>query len=313
MSTDDRLSASPSLAVPMSMDARYGAGLDRTLVFGGGGVWFVAWQTGYLRMLMKLGLDLSLAERVVGTSAGSVMASIVTGRRLAAFHTAMAGLSRAPQVVGALAPAGSLGPSQDRALEMFRAATDAHPDTIKAIGFAALAADTPSASTLKRNLTVLLAMRRWPSPTLHITCVDTYTAERCIITADARVSLPRAVAASSAVPGLFPPQPILDRRCMDGGVSGTGTHVDLVAGARRAIVISLTDGQATNDTWGTVAPGGIAAQFTALRDSGTAVNLCVPRGPIPEDLMNPRDIADAMARGAAQAIEDHPELARSWG
>ena len=57
----------------------------------------------------------------------------------------------------------------------------------------------------------------------------------------------RAVAASSAVPGLFTPQPILDRRCMDGGVSGTGTHLDLVAGARRAVVLHLTDGAGADD------------------------------------------------------------------
>ena len=29
---------------------------------------------------------------------------------------------------------------------------------------------------------------------------------------------------------------------MDGGVSGTGTHLDLIVGAGRAVVLSLTDG-----------------------------------------------------------------------
>lgn len=300
------------LAMPMSVEARYGAGLDRTIVLGGGGVWFVAWQTGYLRTLMKLGLDFSLSQRVVGTSAGSMMASVITGRRLAAFHAAISGLARAPQLVSALAPASSLSPSQDRALEMFRAAQNNKPDTIKAIGYAALAADTPSASALARNITVLLAMRRWPSDTLYITCVDTYTGERCVVTGSDQVPLPRAVTASSAVPGIFPPQPILDRRCMDGGVSGSGTHTDLVAGAKRALVISLTDGTAVEDTWGTVAPGGIARQFESLAASGTRVALRIPRGPIPEDLMNPRAVPDALARGTAQAIEDYPELAQMW-
>lgn len=300
------------LALPMSFEARYGASLDRTLVLGGGGVWFIAWQTGYLRTLMKLGMDFSLAERVVGTSAGSVMASVITGRRLAAFSTAISGLAKAPAVVSALAPASALSPSQDHALEMFRAAQDNSPETIKAIGFAALAADTPSANTLARNITVLLAMRRWPAPTLNTTCVDAYTGERCVIGAGDRIPLARAVAASSAVPGLFPPQPIADRKCMDGGVSGSGTHTDIIAGARRAVVISLTDGTTTDGTWGTVEPGGIARQFAALADSGTDVALCVPRGPIPDDLMNPRDVPDALARGTAQAIADHPELARMW-
>lgn len=300
------------LAVPMSFDAQYGAGLDRALVLGGGGVWFIAWQTGYLRTLMKLGLDFALAQRVVGTSAGSVMASVVTGRRLSAFATAISGLAKAPHIVAALAPASSLTESQNRALDMFRSATDADTDTIRAIGYAALAANTPSATTLARNITVLLAMRRWPSAALQITCVDTYTGERCVIGADDAVPLARAVAASSAVPGIFPPQPVGDRRCMDGGVSGSGTHTDLVAGAKRALVISLTDGTSSDESWGTVAPGGIAAQFDALRASGTQVALRVPEGSIPEDLMNPRDVPDALARGSAQAIREHPELARMW-
>ena len=71
----------------------------------------------------------------------------------------------------------------------------------------------------------------WTSPALQITCVDAYTGERCVVTRDSLTTIPRAVAASSAVPGVFAPQPIGDRRCMDGGVSGTGTHLDLLGGA----------------------------------------------------------------------------------
>ena len=43
------------MALPRSMAALYGRGIDRGLVLGGGGVWFVAWQTGYLRRLEELG------------------------------------------------------------------------------------------------------------------------------------------------------------------------------------------------------------------------------------------------------------------
>jgi NAD(P)-dependent dehydrogenase (short-subunit alcohol dehydrogenase family) len=37
------------LAKPISFDARYGAGVDRCLVLGGGGIVFVAWLLAYLR------------------------------------------------------------------------------------------------------------------------------------------------------------------------------------------------------------------------------------------------------------------------
>ena len=44
------------------------------------------------------------------------------------------------------------------------------------------------------------------------------------------MSVARAAAASSSVPVIFSPQPLHDRRAMDGGVSGTGIHADLAAG-----------------------------------------------------------------------------------
>ncbi|MDP4676265.1 MAG: hypothetical protein NWR60_06205 [Candidatus Nanopelagicales bacterium] len=41
--------SSDDLHWPISFTARYGSGLDRTISFGGGGVFFVAWQIGYLK------------------------------------------------------------------------------------------------------------------------------------------------------------------------------------------------------------------------------------------------------------------------
>ena len=49
-------------------------GLDRTLVLGGGGEYYVAWYCGFFHGLHELGVDLNIAEMVVGTSAGSYAA-----------------------------------------------------------------------------------------------------------------------------------------------------------------------------------------------------------------------------------------------
>ena len=51
--------ANEALARPISFDARYGEGAGRTLVLGGGGVYFVAWQVAYLNGLIKRGVELS--------------------------------------------------------------------------------------------------------------------------------------------------------------------------------------------------------------------------------------------------------------
>jgi NTE family protein len=119
--------------------------------------------------------------------------------------------------------------------------------------------------------------------------------------------LSRAVAASSAVPGLFAPQPIQDRRCMDGGVSGTGTHLDLLSGARRAVVLGLTDGADVEEGRMTVAPGSTVRELEELRSTGTEVLFRMPETVDIDRLMDPTAVPDAidMARRQAAADADH--------
>lgn len=300
------------MALPRSMAALYGRGIDRGLVLGGGGVWFVAWQTGYLRRLEELGLGLGSADRLVGTSAGSLVASILAGERLSGFGRTVDLLTRAPGLLALMTSSGPLEPSCQRALDAFRDSRDSTPETLRAIGFAALAARTPSADTTARNLGVILRMRKWPSSRLHITCVDAYTGERCVITRSAGVPLARATAASSAVPGIFAPQPVQDRKCMDGGVAGTGVHLDLVAGARKALVISLVDGTEPELAWGTMTPETIRQEFDDLVATGTQALRVVPRAEVPEDVMDPRLAVNAARAGVLQADEDLDRLRDFW-
>ena len=300
------------LALPIDMAARRGQGLDRTLVLGGGGLYFVAWQVGYLHTAQQEGLDLRDAVRLVGTSAGSVVATVLSHGRLGWLNTQVGALGRFPAVLSALAPSTGLLPSQERALTAFGIAGDARPDTVRSIGHAALAAVTQEPGRVRGNLGLIVTARSWPSDALWVTCVDAYTGERCVVTAASRIRPVRAVAASSAVPGLFPPQPIADRRCMDGGVSGTGLHLDLVAGSGRALVLALTDGSALTEPRMTAQPGSIEAELSALSATGTSVFLRTPRAVDVEELMSPAAVPGAYAAGAEQARTDLPELRRFW-
>src|SRR2546429_3036499 len=65
----------------------------RALVLGGGGVTGVAWELGVLAGLTDAGIDLSAADLYVGSSAGSVVATMVTS-----------GISLDEQYAGQLAP-----------------------------------------------------------------------------------------------------------------------------------------------------------------------------------------------------------------
>ena len=188
---------------PGHSTARYGDGIDRGLCLGGGGLFFVAWQAAYLRTLATHGIRFDTAERVVGTSAGSMVASALAAGRLNRLHSEISVVSKLPSIISTLAPASQLHPSQQRALDLFLKATDGDPDTVQEIGHAALAALTPSAGTTRRNILLVLGTVRWSSDALRITCVDAYTGERCVVTRQSDTAIPRAVAASSAVPGIF--------------------------------------------------------------------------------------------------------------
>jgi NTE family protein len=305
-------SAPFEIGLPRRFSARYGEGVERGLSLGGGGLFFVAWQVAYLHRLAAGGLRFDSADRIVGTSAGSLVATALAGGRLNRVHRELSILAKAPVLVAALAPASNLKPSQLRAVEMFGQAADGDLPTIRAIGHAALAAATPPPAAMRRNLSVLIGARRWPSTSLHVSCVDAYSGERCIVTHQAGVSAAAAAAASSAVPGLFAPQPIGDRRCMDGGVSGTGLHLDVLGGARRALVLGLTDGTDIVEGMLTAAPGSIRTELDDLAATGTHVELRVPEAIDPDELMSPAAVPKAMAMGVRQADADRETLGAFW-
>jgi len=305
--------ASLALARPRDFGAAYGRGVDRGLCLGGGGLFFVAWQAAYLQALAGQGIRFDEADRVVGTSAGSMVASAVVGGKLKRLHSEVSLLSKVPALVSALAPASALSPSQQRALDLFIKATDGDPATVQEIGHAALAASTPKPEVMRRNISLVVGPAPWTSDALQITCVDAYTGERCVVTRDSRTGIPRAVAASSAVPGVFTPQPIGDRRCMDGGVSGTGTHLDLFAGARRVLVLALTDGSDLSEGMMTSHPGEGLLELEALKESGAEVVLRVPSEVDLMDLMSPSSVPKALALGARQAADDADLVAAFWG
>jgi NTE family protein len=300
------------VALPRSFPARYGSGVQRGLCLGGGGLFFVAWQTAYLNSLANHGVQLGNADRVVGTSAGSIVSAAVTGGKVKRLHSEVSMLSKVPALVSAMAPAGELHPSQNRALELFIKATDGDPATVQAIGHAALAAITPKADVTRRNIALVVGAGRWTSDALQITCVDAYTGERCVVTKHSRTPVARAVAASSAVPGIFAPQPIADRRCMDGGVSGTGVHLDLLAGAKRVLVLTLTDGSEMTEGMMTSHPGEGHQELEDLKASGTDVLVRMPAEVDLLELMSPSSVTRALVMGEHQGAADAPLLAEFW-
>ena len=139
MSAEDRRLAPYDVALPRSFPARYGDGVNRGLCLGGGGLFFIAWQVAYLRKLVSEGFAVGTADKIVGMSAGSFVASALLGGRLRRIHTGMSILARGSTLLPALGSSSNVHPSQQRALDLFWQSGDSDTATLQAIGHASLA------------------------------------------------------------------------------------------------------------------------------------------------------------------------------
>jgi hypothetical protein len=99
---------------------------------------------------------------------------------------------------------------------------------------------------------------------------------------------------------------------MDGGVSGTGTHLDLLAGADRALVLTLTDGTDMTEGMMTSHPGAGLQELEDLRASGTEVLIRTPAEVDLVELMTPTAVPKALALGSRQASADVGLISTFW-
>jgi NTE family protein len=82
-----------------------------------------------------------------------------------------------------------------------------------------------------------LPTHSWPDRRLLITAVDAETGEATVFDREGDVPLPVAVAASCAVPMVWPPISINGRRFIDGGVR-SAANADLASGCDRVVVLA---------------------------------------------------------------------------
>jgi NTE family protein len=218
--------------------------LSSALVLGAGGITGIAWQLGLLTGLRAAGVDLTTADLIVGTSAGSV-----TG---------------------------------------------------------ALAAEVISEERYLGALSRRLPFVDWPERPLLITAVDAHTGEPFAWDRSAGVALVRAVAASCAVPGIFPPVTVNGSRFMDGGVR-SGTNADLAADAERVVVLAPL---------APVRPRGAPTAELDARRERSAVVLAVPDETV-LDVLGP-DVFDTtrwepvLDAAIAQGRRIAPDVAPVW-
>jgi NTE family protein len=275
----------------------------RALVLGGGGVTGVAWEIGVLRGLAEGGVDATAAELVVGTSAGSVVGALVaSGADLDRMYQAQ--LTGSSREIGARFGSRQL---MRFGWAMLRARGDETRYRTR-VGKMALAARTVDEAERRAVIESRIRVQDWPERRLLITAVDAATGEFIAFDRDSGVDLIAAVGASCAVPGVWPPVTIGDRRYMDGGVRSSA-NADLAAGCDRVLVVApITAG-------GGPIPR-LADQVAKLRGAGAKVKVISPdeaaRKAIGRNVLDPARREPSARAGRAQGEATAASVAEVW-
>ena len=200
-------------------------------MLGGGGVTGIAWETGLLAGLAEAGIDLTSGDLVVGTSAGSIVgAQILSGVSLKDLYNTQ--LAEPTAEIAA-----KMGPTTLLRFAVAMLWPGSEQQGRARLGHAALRASTVPESERFAVIRQRLPSDSWPERRLLVTAVDAENGETRVFDCDSGVPLLKAVAASCAVPLVWPPISIDGRRYIDGGVRSI-TNADLVAGSDRVVVVA---------------------------------------------------------------------------
>lgn len=314
----------------------------RALVLGSGGLTAIAWEVGVLRGLQASGTDVLGWDVVVGTSAGAfVGARLLAERSLEGLRTNVERAGRLEDIAQVL-PAGLaiavrlgrrrrlkwvpaiwltacgllaivrlaarrgvrslrvVGP----ALRVRGPGADASPTVLAGLGLVAVSAATRPQALWVAYWTDELGPRLdWPSPGYRAVAIAVSTGARVALDASSNATLAEAVAASTAIPILFPPVAIGREQYVDGGVGASQTNADLAGGCDEVLILAPVDRGALPDEVAALTAGG--ARVRVLRPSTAALDA------IGEDLAR----LDPARCGAAEqaGFADASSLAASVG
>ncbi|CUU58788.1 NTE family protein [Parafrankia irregularis] len=274
--------------------------MRHALVLGGGGVAGIAWEIGLLVGLAEAGIDVTDADLVVGTSAGSAVGTMISsGADLDLLYSRQ------------LAPA---DPAAEPTVEFdyselmstlaqVTAGSRGARDARARIGAYALTAAVPSEEDRWQIVAGRLPVREWPRRRLMVVAVEAETGDWVAFDRDSGVHLVDAVAASSALPGVFPPVTVDHRRYVDGGMRSV-INADLAEGHERVLILAPVNGL------------GIPTEVRRLERAGSRVLVVAAdeasRAAFGSNILDPAIRADAARAGRAQAAAVADSVRDLW-
>lgn len=202
------------------------------VVLGGGGITGIAWEAGILAGFSSQGVDLSQADRILGTSAGSFV-----GAELANHYNMENYLKRIsdPAMIDEYVKV------KPEVYHLWRKAFidggSSKEKVNKKMG--EIIYSSPSEVSVEERTNIVkkrLTSFEWPN-NLEISSVDAKTGKLHLFNNKSGLSLVDAVSASGAVPGVWPHKTFLGTDWIDGGMVSS-TNADYLSHCERLIILA---------------------------------------------------------------------------
>ncbi len=278
----------------------------RALVLSGGGIVGIAWETGLVAGLAEGGVDLSEADLIVGTSAGSIVGSrLALGDKAADLLEEASSEEIDPAEEAVASPASIDMAALAQLGQMMIGAEKMTAEVLRKIGALALQTETVDEERWLAPFEEQIAGRGWPEQKLLLSAVDAESGEFRTWDRNSGVDLARAVASSCAVPALFPPVTIEGHRYMDGGVRSVN-NADLAKGYDVVLVVAfLNMFSQAGGPLGKI----VNAELDMLRESGSKVQVEGPDEQAAQAFgLNPMDM-NKRVEGGKEGLRQGRELA----
>jgi len=206
--------------------------VTRALVLGGGGVAGIAWEVGLLVGLVEAGIDVRVADYFLGTSAGSaVVAQITSGLTMDELLRRQVD----PDLQAKELPARADFQRMIADFNECHQKGGSSAEILQRIGSLALSAPTVAEAMRKDVIVSRLSTNIWPKSRMGVVAVDAFSGQRVVFNRDSGVGMVDAVAASCALPCVWPPVTIAGHRFIDGGTYSMA-NADLAVGFDRVLV-----------------------------------------------------------------------------
>ena len=295
--------------------------MSRAVVLGGGGPVGIGWEAGLIVGLARSGVDISTADAVIGTSAGSVVGfTLASGGDLTAATDLVTAANEGPNPEGPPDAAAAAARLEQLMSSVAEAASN--PEEAEAIR-ARLGRTAVETATIDEvywlQMFDVFAGAEWPDG-FACTAVGTADGRYRLWDRDDGVDVQYAVASSCAVPGIFPPVTIDGTRWMDGGVRDM-LNADAAAGHDTVLAVSCTLLEIPPELSTPVLEAlfsATRAQLEGLRRSGASVETVVPGQEMLEisawglNLMDFGAAAAAYEAGVRQGREEAARLRDFW-